>query len=109
MRFLRWVRGDYPSGGRIHLTQDNLSTHTTPAAVAVARKLRIIFVLTPTNASHLNPIQTHFRTIRRWAFTGSNYTDWGEAKEALRRAIRRINRIHCVTDSRPAHRWWTRH
>ena len=109
VRFLRWVRGNYPSGGRIHLIQDNLSTHTTPAAVAVARKLRITFVPTPTNASHLNPIETHFRTIRRWAFTGSNYTDWGEAKEALRLAIRRLNRIHCVTNSRPAHRWWTRH
>ncbi len=33
------------------------------------RKLRITFVPNPTNASHLNPIETHFRTIRRWAFT----------------------------------------
>jgi transposase len=108
VRFLRWVRDKYPSGGRVYLIQDNLSAHTTPAAVAEARKLRITFVLTPTNASHLNPIETHFRTIRRSAFTGSNYTDWDEVSEALRFAIRRLNRVHCVTDSRPAHRWRTR-
>jgi DDE superfamily endonuclease len=79
VRFLRWVRSKYPFGGRIYLIQDNLSTHTTPAAVAEARRLRMTFVPTPTtNASHLNPIETHFRTIRRWAFTRTNYTDWGE-------------------------------
>ena len=109
VRFLRWVRGKYPSGGRVYLIQDNLSTHTTPAAVTEARRLRITFVPTPTNASHLNPIETHFRTLRRWAFTRTNYTDWDEAESNLRLAIRRLNRIHCVTNSRPAHRWWTRH
>lgn len=56
MRFLRGVRGRYPSGGRIHPAQDNLSTHTPPAAVTEARKLRFTVVPTPTNASHLNPI-----------------------------------------------------
>lgn len=107
--FLRWVRRQYPSGGEIYLIQDNLSTHTTPAAVAEACRLSITFVPTPTNASHLNPIETHFRTIRRWAFTRTNYTGWGEAESALRQAMRRLNRVHCATNSRPAHRWWTRH
>jgi hypothetical protein len=97
-----------PFGGRIYLIQDNLSTPTPPAAVAEARKLDITFVPTPTNASHLNPIETHFRTLRRWAFSGRNFTDWREAEEALRLAIRRLNRVHCVTNSRPALRWWTR-
>ena len=108
-RFLRWVRRKYPLGGRIYLIQDNLSTHTTPEVVAAARRLKITFAPTPTNASHLNPIETHFRTLRRWAFTRTNYTDWDEAGTVLRLAIRRLNRVHCVTNSRPAHRWWTRH
>ena len=107
--FLRWVRSKYPFGGRIYLIQDNLSTHTTPAAVTEARRLRISFVPTPTNASHLNPIETHFRTIRRWAFTRTNYTDWGEVDRIVRASIRRLNHAHCVTNSRPALRWWTRH
>jgi hypothetical protein len=100
--------GSTPRTG-IYLIQDNLSTHATPAAVSEARKLRITLVPTPTNASHPNPIETHFRTSRRWAFTGSNYTDWEGAKEALPLTMRRLNRIHCVTNSHPAHRWWTRH
>jgi hypothetical protein len=91
------------------LIQDNLSTHTTPAAVAAAQRLRITFVPTPINAGHLNPIETHFRTIHRWSLTGSNYTGWVEAEEALQLAIRLPNQIRCVTNSRPAHRWWTRH
>lgn len=109
VRFLRWVRSRYLAGGRIYLIQDNLSTQTTPGAVAEARRLKITFVPTPTNASHLNPIESYFRTIRRWAFTRTNYTDWAEATEALRLVLRRLNRVHCVTNSRPAHRWWTRH
>jgi transposase len=109
VRFLRWVRSKYPSGNRIYLIQDNLSTHTTPAAVAEARKLKITFVPTPTNASHLNPIETHFRTIRRWAFTRTSYTDWREVDRVVRASIRRLNHAHCVTNSRPALRWWTRH
>lgn len=109
VRFLRWVRRGYPSGGRIYLIQDNLSTHTTPAAVEEAHRLNITFVPTPTNASHLNPIETHFRTIRRWAFTRTSYGDWEETGRAVQAAMRRLNRIHCGEVSRPIHRWWTRH
>ena len=82
---------------------------TPPAAVAGARKLDLTLVPTPTNASYPIPIETHIRTLRLWAFPGTNYTDWREAEEALRLAIRRLNRVHCVTNSRPALRWWTRH
>jgi transposase len=109
VRFLCWVRSKYASGGRIYLIQDNLSTHTTPAAVAEARRLRITFVPTPTNASHLNPIETNFRTIRRWAFAWTNYTDWSEVNRIVRASIRRLNHAHYVTNSRPALRWWMRH
>lgn len=109
VRFLRWVRSKYPVGGRIYLIQDNLSTHTTPTAVAEARRRRITFVPTPTNASHLNPIETHFRTIRRWAFTRTNHADWGEVDRIVRVSIRRLNHAHGVTNSRPALRWWMRH
>ncbi len=70
--FLRSVRGKYPSGDRIYLTQDNLSTHTTPAVVAEARSLRITFVPSPPNASQSNPIAAHVRALQRWAFTRTN-------------------------------------
>ncbi len=108
-RFLHWGRGRYPSGGRIYLIQDNLSTHTVPETVAEVRRLRIAFVPTPSSPSHLNPFETQFRTIRRRAFTRTNNIDWEEASRALRHAIRRLNRFRCATNSLPAHRWWTRH
>ncbi len=42
------------------------------------------------------------------ARTSSNYMNWDEAQEALRLAVRRLDRFHCVADSRPVRRWWTR-
>jgi hypothetical protein len=47
VRFLRAIRWKYPSGGRIYLIQDDHSTHTTLAAVAEVRKLRIKLTRTP--------------------------------------------------------------
>lgn len=61
VRFLRYARSSYPSDERIDLIQDNLSAHTTPACRRGARRTKISFVPIPTNASHWNPIEIHFR------------------------------------------------
>lgn len=63
---------EVPFGGRTHFIPDDLSTDTTASALAEGRELRITFAPTSTDASHLNPIKTHFRTIRWWAFTRTN-------------------------------------
>gem|GEM_PF-3409959 len=78
MRFLRWDRGGYTPGGRVHLIWISLSTHSTPAAVAEARKLHFNFFPSPTTANDLNPIETHTRSLRRLALTWSSYTDCDE-------------------------------
>lgn len=75
----------------------------------MARERRSIFVPTPTNAGNPNPVETHFRTIRRWVLPQTNYMDSSEASEAFRLTIRQLNRVHCVTNSRPAPLWWTWH
>jgi transposase len=109
VRFLRYVRGWYPPHERIHMIMDNLSTHTTPEALREARRLKISLVPIPTNSSHLNPIETHFRSIRQMALTGSDFREWRPLGAAIQLAMRELN----VKHSAPAHKvkrcLWVRH
>ena len=109
VRFLRYVRRWYPPDERIYLIQDNLSTHTTPEALREARRLKISLVPIPTNSSHMNPIETHFRSIRQMALTGSDFREWRPLGAAIQMAMRELNAKH----SAPAHKvkrcLWVRH
>ncbi len=108
-RFLRYVRRHYPKGGRVYLINDNLSTHWTAEARAVARVLRISLVPTPTNASHLNPIESHFAALKEDALTGTNYASWDELEGGLQGAIRERNRHSTPRIHRVKRRLWLRH
>ncbi|MGA8542700.1 MAG: IS630 family transposase [Thermoplasmata archaeon] len=109
VRFLRYVRRWYPSGERIYLVQDNFSAHTTREARREARQLKISLVPIPTNSSHLNPIETHFRSIREIALTGTDFQEWRALGGAIQGAMRELNARH----SAPAHKvkrcLWVRH
>jgi len=109
VRFLRYVRSWYPSGSPIFLIMDNLSAHLTPEAVREADRLWIRPVPIPTNSSHLNPIETHFRSIRQIALTGTDYRDWRSLGGAIQGAMKELN----VRHSAPAHKvkrcLWVRH
>ncbi|MCI4363981.1 MAG: transposase [Thermoplasmata archaeon] len=83
VRFLRYVRSRYPSPEPIFLIMDNLSARTTPGALEEAERLRIRFVPIPTNPSRLNPIETHFRSIRRIALSGTHHRDLRELGRAV--------------------------
>lgn len=110
MRFLRYVRRWYPSGERIYLIQDNLSAHTTPAGRREARRLRISFVPIPTNASQWNPIETHFRSIRQKALTGTDYRDWRSLGRAIQWAMKELNTSHQTVRVPKVRRClWVRH
>jgi transposase len=74
-----------------------------------AERLDIKFVAVPTNASHLNPIETQFGKLKDLALTGSDYPDWRSLQKALQDAIRWRN-AH-PTDARKKVRrlLWSRH
>ncbi|MFZ0830946.1 MAG: IS630 family transposase [Thermoplasmata archaeon] len=109
VRFLRYVRRWYPSGERIYLVQDNFSAHTTPEARRVARRLRISFVPIPTSSSHLNPIETHFRSIREIALTGTDFRDWRALGGAIQGAMRELNARHSAPSHKVKRCLWVRH
>ena len=108
-KFLRYVRSWYPPNQPIFLIQDNLSAHTTPACRREARRLMIHFVPIPTNASHYNPIETHFRAIREIALTGTDYRDWRTLGGALQGAMRELNRRRPDRPHKVRRRLWVRH
>ena len=109
VKFLRYVRSWYPSNEPIFLIQDNLSAHTTPAAVREAERLWIRFAPIPTNASYYNPIETHFRSLRQKVLTGSDFPDWRSLGRALQGGMRELNELHATPARKLKRCLWVRH
>lgn len=81
--FMRTIRLCYPGRERIHWIQDNLSANWTPDIRAYAEANRIELVPTPTYASYLNRIESHFRPVQEFVFNNTDYLDWNSAQRAL--------------------------
>jgi transposase len=81
--YMATIRAVYPARQRIYWTQDNLSANWTPDIRAYAANHKIELVPTPTYASYLNRIESHFRPIQEFVFNNSDYPDWHTAARAL--------------------------
>lgn len=81
--FMRMMRLAYPARQRIYWIQDNLSANWTPDIRAFADANRIELVPTPTYASYLNRIESHFRPIQEFVFNNTDYPDWLTAQRAV--------------------------
>ena len=64
LSLFRELRRHYPAEQRIHIIMDNLSAHATEDIVKWAKKNRVSFAPTPTNASWLNPVECHISSRR---------------------------------------------
>jgi len=71
--FMRTIRLVYPARPRLYWIQDNLSANWTSEIRAFAANNKIELVPTPTYASYLNRIESHFRPIQEFVF---NHTDY---------------------------------
>lgn len=101
LSFLRYLRSLYPTLVLLYMILDNASAHTVPCVLRYARKHRIRFVPTPTNASWLNPIESHFTPLRKFAIDNSNPPDHEELARNIRRYIAWRNKHH---PKQPPHR-----
>lgn len=81
--FMRTIRLCYRARQRIYWIQDNLSANWTPDIRAFAAAHKIELVPTPTYASYLNRIESHFRPIQEFVFNNTDYLDWASAQRAL--------------------------
>jgi len=76
LTFMRQIRLAYPRSTRIYWIQDNLSCHWTPAIRAWAADNNVELVPTPTYASYLNRIESHFGAIGEFVVKNADYLDW---------------------------------
>jgi transposase len=94
LAFYKSLRRRYPEDLRIHLVNDNLSLHWTPAIRAWAEAHNVELVPTPTSASYLNRIECHFRPLREFVLNASDYATHAEVAVAFRRYLRRRTADH---------------
>jgi hypothetical protein len=81
--YMRTIRAVYPARQKLHWIQDNLSANWTADIGAYAAANKIELVPTPTYASYLNRIESHFRPILEFVFNNTDYPDWNTAQKAL--------------------------
>ncbi len=90
--FLQWLRRRHRGRGTLHVVLDNLSSHLTEDVLAYAKAHRIMFYLTPTNASWLNRIECHFTAMKKFCLDNTNYQSHHEQQAAMRNYLAWRNR-----------------
>jgi transposase len=85
--FMRQIRLAYPRSRRIYWIQDNLSCHWTPAIRDWATDNNVELVPTPTYASYLNRIESHFGAISEFVVKNADYLDWDSFALAIGKHI----------------------
>ena len=91
LAYMRQIRLAYPPSRRIYWIQDNLSCHWTPAIRAWAADHNVELVPTPTYASYLNRIESHFGSIGEFVVKNADYLDWDSFGLAMANHIRYRN------------------
>lgn len=84
LSFLKWLRRRYDQKQALHIILDNFSPHLKKEVRAWARKNRIKFYFTPSNASWLNRIEAQFTALRKFALDNSDFKTHEEQQEAIR-------------------------
>jgi len=87
LAFMRQIRLAYPRSRTIYWIQDNLSCHWTPAIRAWAEHNNVELVPTPTYASYLNRIESHFGAIGEFVVKNADYLDWDSFALAMSKHI----------------------
>jgi transposase len=83
LRFLKWVRSRYPSSQRLHIVTDNYGTHLTVTITLWAMAHNVQFYHTPTNASWLNRIESHFTALKQFAMKPSDFRSYEDLQQAI--------------------------
>ena len=88
LAFLKSLRRRYRHGETLHIVLDNADYHLTPEVQEYAATHKIRFYGTPTNASWLNRIESHFTALRKFALTDTDYRTHEEQQEAIESYLR---------------------
>lgn len=83
LSFLKWLRRRYRREEWLHIVLDNYGTHVKKEVLVWAKKHRIRFCFTPSNASWLNRIESQFAALRKFTLDNSNYSSHHELQAAI--------------------------
>jgi transposase len=83
LAFLKWLRRRYCSHQVLHVVLDNAGYHLKAEVLSYAAKHKIKFYWTPTNASWLNRIESHFTALRKFALDDTDYHSHEQQQEAI--------------------------
>jgi transposase len=83
LAFLKWLRRCYRGGEVLHIVLDNAGYHLKPEVLDYAAKHNIKFYWTPTNASWLNRIESHFTALRKFTLDNTDYHSHAEQQAVI--------------------------
>jgi transposase len=92
LAFLKSLRRRYPSWQVLHIVMDNYSTHVTAQIASWAATHNVRFYFTPTNASWLNRIESHFTALKKFALNTSDHRSHAEQQQAIESYLKWRNR-----------------
>ena len=87
LAFLKWLRGRYRGNDTLHIVLDNASFHLTTQVREYAALHRMRFYFTPTSASWLNRIESHFAAVRKFCLDNTDYRSHEDMQATLRRYL----------------------
>ena len=97
LAFLKWLRRCYKSGEILHIVLDNAGYHLKAEVLDYAARHKIEFYWTPTNASWLNRIESHFTALRKFTLDNTDYRSHEEQREAIERYLSWRNRARDIS------------
>jgi transposase len=83
LAFLKWVRRRYPSSQVLHMVLDNYGPHLKAEVLDWAATHGVRFYFTPTEASWLNRIESHFTALKKFALDASDHRSHEEQQQAI--------------------------
>lgn len=88
LAFFRRLRRLHPLDVRLYIIMDNFSPHKKQEVCDWAAANNVVFAFTPSNASHLNPIECHFAPLREFAINGTDHGTASATADAIRDYVR---------------------
>ena len=97
LAFLKWLRRRYRRDVALHVVLDNAEYHLKAEVLSYAAQHKIKFYWTPTNASWLNRIESHFTALRKFALDNSDYRSHEHQQEAIESYLSWRNRTREIS------------
>jgi len=99
LAFLKWVRRRYRGGQMLHIVLDNAGYHKTAEVLHYAATHHMKLYFTPTNASWLNRIESHFTAMKKFVFDNTDYRTHEEQQAAVERYLTWRNRQRDISET----------